>query len=529
MKTGLFALMMASLLLAGCHSGTERHDHSEEHPEGHDHHEENHGHGDGPMVSQTLWNDQFEMFSEHTASSAGEPVSFLIHLTVLDGFQALQEASVTLTLDGPATLSGTASEALRPGIFLVELVPQAAGHYRGRLDIEGSVSGSIEGISFDVNREAHKPGEDHDEDDHDGLIEFLKEQQWRVPFSTEFAHTQTLFDSVIVGGTITTPPGGKAVVGSPVTGRVVMPSGGMPYPGSQISKGQVLASLVPSPSSNEEAVGAQLAVTEAEARLAAAQTAYERAKRLLEDDAISLKASEEAKRELRVAEESLLTAKRSAELFTGTDEKGHAQAWLLTAPIDGTLVSVSVTPGATVSPGDTLFQIVDTNELWISARVPEHDAARLRADRDASFRITGQSKWRPLTISGADAQAELVMLGRVVDPQTRTVDIIYSLGNDDPSLRIGGLVEVSVPVGESFHGVAIPASSVIDQDGRGVVYIQVDGEHFEERSVRTGPRSGGLIGILDGLAEGERVVTVGAHLVRLADRANSAPAHGHIH
>jgi multidrug efflux pump subunit AcrA (membrane-fusion protein) len=120
-------------------------------------------------------------------------------------------------------------------------------------------------------------------------------------------------------------------------------------------------------------------------------------------------------------------------------------------------------------------------------------------------------------------------MGRTVDPVSRTVDVIYALKAPNAALRVGGLVRVSVPAGDEFSGVVIPRSGLIDQDGRMVVYVQVDGEHFQERLVRTGPQAGNRVAIVDGLRPGERIVTRGAHLVRLAGRATSEQPHGHIH
>jgi RND family efflux transporter MFP subunit len=186
-------------------------------------------------------------------------------------------------------------------------------------------------------------------------------------------------------------------------------------------------------------------------------------------------------------------------------------------------------PGATVSPGDVLFRVVDTSELWIVARVPEQDAARLRTDRDARFQIAGLDDWIPIDVTGDDARAKIVTVGRTVDAVSRTVDVIYSLREPPGSMRVGGLVQVSLPAGDDYSGIVIPRSALIDQEGRDVVYVQVDGEHFRERLVRTGPRSGDRVAVTDGLRAGERIVTRGAHLVRLAERASSAQPHGHVH
>jgi cobalt-zinc-cadmium efflux system membrane fusion protein len=47
--------------------------------------------------------------------------------------------------------------------------------------------------------------------------------------------------------------------------------------------------------------------------------------------------------------------------------------------------------------------------------------------------------------------------------------------------------------------------------------------------VTLGPRTGNLVQIVEGVQAGDRVVTKGAYLVRLASLSTSRPAHGHVH
>ena len=479
------------------------------------------------MVGSTLWSDEVELFMEHPVAVAGRPIEILIHLTRLDEFRPLDDAALTLEFEGPAKLSAHSPQSLRPGVFFMQMVAQKPGLYSGRLRVEGEQSSVVENLELEVFAPGQSPPHEH-HDEHEG-IEFLKEQQWGVPFGTAFVGEAKVVASVVVSGRVDTPPGGNAVVGAPVTGRLVAPVDGLPRPGQVIQKGQVLAFLSPAPTSPEAASRATLAVTEAEARLSSARRALERAERLIRDEAISVRELEDAKRERQVAQEALNAANRGAALYSGARGSVGKGSWRLTAPIDGTLVSVLATPGATVSPGETLFRLVDTSELWIVARVPEQDAARLRDDRDASFKVAGLETWMPITLSGQGKNASIVTFGRTVDPVTRTVDAIYALQDPDLKLRVGGLVQVSLPAGEDFTGLAIPRTALIDQNGRSVVYVQKDGEHFVERAIRLGPRAGNWIGVVDGLLPGERIVTKGAHLVRLAEQAGNAIGHGHIH
>lgn len=531
------ALIFATVLAVntGCkHDHEEGHDHSEAHPEGHDHHDEGHGHGDSPVIKMTLWSDRYELFGEHEPAVVGSKVAFLLHVTELDGFRAVDVGGATLHFDGPATLEATVKQPARPGIFKIDITPTVYGEYKGWLEIHGGpgkVGGKIRGLTLDVYDDKAEAEAVATEDDDDGVIEFLKEQQWRVPFGTQFVTTSTIVAAVDVSGLIDTPPGGSAEVGASVAGRIVAPTRGLPRPGDRVRKGQVLATLIPTPSSPEGAARASLVVAEAAARASAAQMAVERAERLFATEAISKRELEDARREDKVARESVRAARQAAEMYASASTSSRQGTWQLTAPISGTLVSVKATPGATPSPGTTLFRIVDTSELWVIAKVPEQDAARLRTDRDVSYKIAGLDTWRTIAI-GADRAARrgaLVTIGREVDRVSRTVEVIYSVRDPDPSMRVGGLLQVNLPAGPDFSGVVIARSALIDQEGRHLVYVQSDGEHFEARPVRVGPSAGDRVGIVEGLKAGERIVTRGAHLIRLADRAKGAPAHGHVH
>ena len=75
----------------------------------------------------------------------------------------------------------------------------------------------------------------------------------------------------------------------------------------------------------------------------------------------------------------------------------------------------------------------------------------------------------------------------------------------------------------------MPAAAVVDDAGRPIVFVQREGETFERRAGHARTASGDLVQITEGVKPGERVVTKGAYLVRLASLSTSVPAHGHVH
>jgi multidrug efflux pump subunit AcrA (membrane-fusion protein) len=97
-------------------------------------------------------------------------------------------------------------------------------------------------------------------------------------------------------------------------------------------------------------------------------------------------------------------------------------------------------------------------------------------------------------------------------------------------LKIGMFAEVAVQTGDAEETLALPTSAIFDDNGTPVAYVHVEGEAFAKRVLQTGIIDGGFTQIISGIAEGERVVTVGGYQVRLASLSTSVPVgHGHEH
>jgi len=546
-RSKIHATSALALLIAVVGCNPHDHDHRTA-PEDHDragaamsehgHDADDHGHDDHGddehVIAFTRWTDQLEFYVEHPPAVAAQDLTLVAHITVLDDFRALENAKVSLILTGPERIETQAVAAVEPGIFLPTLVAPQPGTYRGRLRVTGpDLDASLDDFEILVHpsAEAAEHAAEHaaDEQSERAPITFLKQQQWQVPFATAFAVQGTVIPALEVSGEITTPPSGQADVGASVAGMVVASPAGLPLPGQTVRRGELLASIAAVPAAPEDAARAELAVAEAEARLQAARAAVERATRLLADRAIAQRELDEARRELGVAEESVRSARRARDLYSGAASGRGAGTHQVTAPLDGVVVAVHATAGKSVASGELLFRVVDFSELWIRARVPEQDAARLSAHQDASIALPGVETALELAVTGNDASASVVNIGRTVDPDSRTVDVIYALRRPDERLRVGGMVRVGVPIDEPWHGVIVPRSAVLDDDGRFVVYVQVEGESFEERAVRLGPGSQSQVGIASGVGAGERVVSRGANIIRVSARAADAPAHGHVH
>ena len=194
---------------------------------------------------------------------------------------------------------------------------------------------------------------------------------------------------------------------------------------------------------------------------------------------------------------------------------------MLRSPVSGVIAERTATNGANVSAGTVLFRVVDARQVQVAGQVREADLARAR-----------QAKTAELEVPGHDARVpagRLASLGRVLDPATRTVPITFALDNGTLGLAVGQAVFLHLLLDEAASHPVVPASALVDDAGRPIVFVQREGEAFERRPVTLGARSGNVVQVTSGVKAGERVVTTGAYLVRLASLSTQVPSHGHVH
>jgi multidrug efflux pump subunit AcrA (membrane-fusion protein) len=165
--------------------------------------------------------------------------------------------------------------------------------------------------------------------------------------------------------------------------------------------------------------------------------------------------------------------------------------------------------------------MVAVDSVYAVANVPESEAARLRQVSGAEVETPGVDK--PVVLG------KPISIGRIVDPGSRTLKVVYAANNSRRLLAVGQSVFIRLYTSAMVRAAAVPATAVIDDGGRPVVFVQVGGESFERRPVRLGNQDAGYVQVVDGMKPDERVVTQGAYLIRLSALSTQIPAHGHVH
>ena len=474
-------------------------------------------------LSISHWTGKTELFMEYPALVAGQAARFAVHFTRLDNFKPMRAGKVEVRLEsvsGTETFSSPAPS--RPGIFGVDVKPGRAGDYRMTVSVDSPDLkdshdlGTVTVYADDASATRHPVTKLQEE-----TIAFLKEQQWSLDFATEVSSERSERASFTAGAEVRPRAGGQGEVTAPIDGRLIE-AAAIPV-GQTASRGEVLARIAPPTSTPADRAALELAKAEAENALGFARKDRERAQRLVEAGAVPARRVEEARMNERTQEARLGAAEARLVQYEATREAGNdagARSFSVRAPIAGTIIESRAVSGGNVRAGDWLFRIVDVGRVYVAASVPEAEMSTLRQVTGAELVLPG---------GGLKSMSKLISIARVVDPQSRTIPVLYEVDNGDRQLAVGQAVSVRLFTSANTTAPAVRESAIVDDAGRPVVFVQLAGEAFARRPVTLGNRQGQYVQVTSGVKAGERVVTKGAYLIRLAAMSNQIPAHGHVH
>ncbi len=213
----------------------------------------------------------------------------------------------------------------------------------------------------------------------------------------------------------------------------------------------------------------------------------------------------------------------SADQLARLQRTGTATRTLtLSAPIGGIVMEKTALEGLHFGAGDMLYRIVDLSAVWLLADVFEQDLAQIRLGQSA--KITVQA------YPGRVFDGRVAFVYPTVNAQTRTAKVRIEVPNPDLLLKTDmyATVEIAAPV-ESTTVLTVPDSAVLDTGTRQTVLVDRGDGRFEPRAVKLGARAGGYVAALEGIRDGEKVVTGANFLIdaesnlRAALQAFTAP------
>jgi len=176
----------------------------------------------------------------------------------------------------------------------------------------------------------------------------------------------------------------------------------------------------------------------------------------------------------------------------------------LNSPISGFVMERNAFPKQHVTPETVLYTVADLSTVWVIADVFEYEAANVRVNLPASLTLVSSP--------GRAFRGRVSYILPDVDPATRTLKVRLQFDNPGFALKPGMFGEVELSTGGA-RKLTVPETAVLNSGDRQVVFLDRGEGRFEPRAVTIGVQSGGLIEILSGLREGDRIVTSGNFLL----------------
>ncbi|MDP3671428.1 MAG: HlyD family efflux transporter periplasmic adaptor subunit [Telluria sp.] len=319
----------------------------------------------------------------------------------------------------------------------------------------------------------------------DGSLFVPKSAQRQLALRTLAAVKGEFPNTVELDGRVIADPAAGGRVQTLQGGRIEAGRSGLAVLGQRVSKGQVLAWLLPSASAIERAAQ-QSSLAELAAQEAIQQRRLARFRQL--EGSVPQKDIEQAGIEL----DALKKRKQAVGASLGREA--------LVAPVSGIVSAANAVVGQVVDAREVVFEVIDPARLAVEARA--FDLVLLNGVSRAS-----------VPLAGGVLELTFVGIGRTLQEQAMPVLFRVKVPGQGamPPVAVGQSVKVLAQTSATKPGVAIPASAVVrNAANETVVWVHESAERFVARKVKVTPLDGISMAATSGLAGGERVVVQGA-------------------
>ena len=220
-----------------------------------------------------------------------------------------------------------------------------------------------------------------------------------------------------------------------------------------------------------------------EAEYSAAKAAYE------------VLANQQAGGMAAAIESKELTAVKQ-ERATEALEKQRADM-ILRAPRSGVIAYRNAEVGALAAAGTKAFTLVDNGHINVDCSIGENDAAVLQA---------GMAVMVTIDALGRDYAGKIIFVSPAMDEDSKSYKVRISLDTSDSTVKAGLFAHTAVDVLQRPQTIFVPQSAVLTRNGEQYVFVLLPDGTVEKRVVKIGLLNDAFEEILEGIAEGEKVV-----------------------
>ncbi len=240
---------------------------------------------------------------------------------------------------------------------------------------------------------------------------------------------------------------------------------------------------------------------------------YAMAEQALENAKLDLQRIENLHKEGAVSGQSLEQARLAYHNAKAQFDQASSVVDLV-SPIDGVVTMVSATVGSQAAPGVPLATVASIDRMRVRCNVGYQEVIQLEVGQKAYIGISKGTGRDNDTEDGIEGEVTRVSLSS--DPDTKLFLVEVTVDNRDGTLRSGIIATASVLVNQRADVITIPTGALLHRNQKSYVY-RVTSNHARMSEVTAGIASGGFVELLDGVAEGDTIVTRGQF--RLNDNA----------
>ncbi|MDO8346159.1 MAG: efflux RND transporter periplasmic adaptor subunit [Cellvibrio sp.] len=261
--------------------------------------------------------------------------------------------------------------------------------------------------------------------------------------------------------------------------------------GDRVRKGQLLVQF------DDQLQVAQVKQSQAELSIALAN--HKRNQDLVAQNFISQRSVEESAANLEVARAKLALSQATAARLK------------IMAPFDGITGIRTVNVGDYLKDGGDIVNIEDITAVFVDFRLPERFQTKVKKGQQAQVDMDA--------LPGRKFTAIIQAIDPLVDANGRSVGVRACIDNRQNQLRPGMFARVKAVFGERENAKVIPEEAIVPQGGKQYVIKLVDGgdkdiKKTQRVEVKVGIRRPGRVEILEGLSEGDEVVTAGQQRIQ---------------
>lgn len=185
-------------------------------------------------------------------------------------------------------------------------------------------------------------------------------------------------------------------------------------------------------------------------------------------------------------------------------------------PADGIVINIGAREGQYVTPETELYMIADLSKVWVYADIYEYELPWVKVGDPVEMQLAG--------VPGRIFNGHLAFIYPYAEAKTRTIKVRLVFDNAELLLKPELFAEVTIYAGKQVDAVVIPSEAVIRSGAKTQVFVVRGAGKFEPRQITTGLLSNNEIAVLDGLKEGEEVVTSAQFLIDSESKLREATA-----